>query len=212
MSLGIAVRSAAGPLEPKLADLYRAFFFDVEDFAARLAELDRVQDVLEIGCGEGAVLTALSRKMPMARFIGIDTSPAVGRLFAGDRSRTEFQVQTAQRLAEIRPAWFDLVLIGDVLHHVPAALQPEIIRAAVALVRPGGRLVVKEWIRKPTIICLLGYLSDRLITGDRIRYLSRDQWLTDVLRSSPEVRLEQEWSLRPWASNHAMVFRVGAPK
>jgi len=208
MSIGIAVRRAAGPLEPKLANLYRSFFFDVEDFAARLADLGQFQDVLEIGCGEGAVLTALSGRMPQTRFVGIDTSAACGRLYAGDAMRAQFHTQTAQSLASTHRESFDLVLIGDVLHHVPAALQPRIILAAASMLRPAGRLVIKEWIRKPTPIYWLGYLSDRFITGDRIQYLSREQWIADATSCAPGLRLEREWSLKPWASNHAIVFSV----
>jgi len=210
MSIGIAVRRAAGPLEPKLANLYRSFFFDVEDFAARLADLGLFQDVLEIGCGEGAVLTALSGRMPQTRFVGIDTSAACGRLYAGDSMRAQFHTQTAQSLASTHRESFDLVLIGDVLHHVPAALQPRIILAAASMLRPAGRLVIKEWIRKPTPIYWLGYLSDRFITGDRIQYFSREQWIADATSCAPRLRLEREWSLKPWASNHAMVFAYGS--
>jgi 2-polyprenyl-6-hydroxyphenyl methylase/3-demethylubiquinone-9 3-methyltransferase len=212
MSIGIVVRRAVGPLEPKLANLYRSVFFDVEDFAARVSELEHVRDVLEIGCGEGAVLTALSGRMPQARFVGIDTSPAAGRLYAGDAQRVLFRTQTAQSLASTHRGSFDVVLIGDVLHHVATQLQPDIIRAAVSMLRPTGRLVIKEWIRTPTPIFWLGFLSDRFITGDRIHYLTREQWIADAIRCARGLQLEREWSLKPWASNHAMVFNLRRSK
>ncbi|HMM73490.1 MAG TPA: hypothetical protein PKC22_14945, partial [Rhodocyclaceae bacterium] len=82
--IGRLVRRLAGPFEPQLADAYRALFFDVEGFAQRIAWLGEPALVVEIGCGEGALVDALAQVLPRTRFVGVDVSPQVGRLFRGD--------------------------------------------------------------------------------------------------------------------------------
>jgi SAM-dependent methyltransferase len=110
-------------------------------------------------------------------------------------------------------ASFDLVVTGDVLHHVPDPLLPEVWQALAALPRPGGWLVVKEWVVRRSPIYHLGWFSDRVITGDRIHYRSRDGWLAEMaLHLLPQgYRVVDEWVLRPWATNHAFVLQRSPP-
>lgn len=211
MGLGALVRRAAGPLEPALANAYRGMFYDVGDFAAHLASLSDVARVLEVGAGEGAVIEALCARMPTARLIGIDPSARVGRLFRGDTSRVRFEQAQASELAAREPGSFDLVLAGDVLHHVADSALPDLWRALADLPRPGGWLVVKEWVTRPSLIYHLGWLSDRVITGERVHYRSREQWLDELtMHLLPRgFRLADEWLLRPWTTNHAFVLQRG---
>lgn len=212
MGIGAVVRRAAGPLEPALADGYRQLFFDIGDFAERLASLGHaheLRDVVEIGCGEGALLSRLNGRLPETRFIGIDTSPALGRLFDGPfRSNVSFKRTTADHLARQAPQSADLVVICDVLHHVASDDLDSVVASAASLVKPGGVVVVKEWIRLPGPAYWVGWLSDRLLTGDRVMYRSREGWLAKVAQAAPAMCLEREWRLAPWASNHALVFRA----
>lgn len=213
MRVGAAVRRAAGPLEPVLSDTYRALFFDIAGFAGRVAGLDpehRIRQVVEVGCGEGALISHLVVRMPKAAFVGIDTAPGVGRLFSGRWPRTLFRQTTAQVLAEEFPQSAELVLLCDVLHHVPPGARAGVIGACRRLLRPGGRLVVKEWLRQPSAVYWAGWLSDRFITGDRVVYERRQQWLDQIDQAAPDLRLESEWMLAPWACNHAFVFTVPA--
>src|SRR2546428_377631 len=97
MSLGAFVRRMAGPLEPALTGAYRSLFFDIEAFADEVARLaDGANRVVEIGCGEGALISALAERMPYATFLGLDVVPTVGRLFKGDRSRVKFLCAAAE--------------------------------------------------------------------------------------------------------------------
>jgi SAM-dependent methyltransferase len=203
--IGSVVRRLAGPLEPRLADAYRAFFFDVDDFAGRIAALGEPARIVEIGCGEGALITALARRLPATQFVGVDVQPSVGRLYRGAAQQVEFICGDARDVAVAHEGQADLVIICDVLHHASSDDQAALWHAAGRLVRPdGGRLILKEWIRNPAPIYYLGYFSDRYITGDRIRYESRSHWAEQAERQAWTV--EREWSLAPWATNHAYVL------
>ncbi len=203
------MRRLAGPFEPRLADLYRGFFFDVDDFARRIAELGSADLVVENGCGEGALITALARRMPRTRFVGVDVAPHVGRLFVGDASRVSFACCAADTVAGTYDGQADLVIVCDVMHHASPADQQALWRAAGRMARrPGGRLVLKEWLKNPAPIYYLGYASDRFITGDRIRYQPRSHWIETIGAQGWSV--EAEWPLAPWTTNHAFVLTRAA--
>lgn len=210
MALGSYVRKMAGPFEPALAAAYRGFFFDIEGFADRIASLGCGSHVIEIGCGEGALISALSARMPDATFLGLDIAPTVGRLFKGDSSRVTFACADAESIVAAERGSADLVLICDVMHHVPEGERERVWAAALELVKAGGTIVFKEWIRSATPIYGLGYASDRFITGDRIQYQSRKEWAEAISKVAPLWRVVAELSLRPWKSNHAFVLRQAA--
>jgi 2-polyprenyl-6-hydroxyphenyl methylase/3-demethylubiquinone-9 3-methyltransferase len=195
----------AGPFEPHLARLYRGFFFDVDDFAQRIAQLGDLGLVVEIGCGEGALITALAPRLPHTRFVGVDVSPNAGRLYEGDRSRVSFACCTADEAARAHAGQADLVLLCDVLHHASLDDRRGLWQAAGRLARPsGGRMILKEWVRNPSPIYHLGWFSDRFITGDRIRYETAPHWRADIAAQGWTV--QAEWALAPWKTNHAFVL------
>ena len=204
--IGRVVRRLAGSLEPRLAQAYRAIFFDVEGFAQRIVSLEEPALVVEIGCGEGALVDALAPVLPRTRFVGVDISPQVGRLFRGDVSRVQFARADATAIAHEFAGQADLVLICDVMHHAPPLAQRELWDAAARLVRPSaGRLILKEWVKNGTPIHHFGWVSDRFITGDRVTYQPRAHWARAAAAAGWAV--EAEWTLAPWATNHAFVLR-----
>jgi len=69
------------------------------------------------------------------------------------------------------PGAFDLVILADVIHHVPLALRVGILGSARAALAPAGRMVFKDWARHATPIHLACALSDRYLTGDEVKAL-----------------------------------------
>ena len=210
MSLGSTLRRALGPLERPISEWSRAAFFDVGAFAAELRSWCDPATILEIGCGHGHMTEALSGAFRSARITGIDVAPDPGRLFAGDRHRVEFRQQRADDFARERGAAFDLVVLSDVLHHVPPDERRELLAAAVrALARP-GRLALKEWESSRTPVHLLAFLSDRVVTGDRVRFLTA-AGLEDLVREAVAAAVvERMVRLPPWRNNFALFVRCGA--
>ena len=94
--------------------------------------------VLDAGCGGGEYARALAARGAEVRGVEIEAAklakPRVAaevraRLVQGDLERTPF-----------RSACFDLVLLNEVIEHVPD--DTAALREAFRLLRPGGRLVV----------------------------------------------------------------------
>jgi 2-polyprenyl-6-hydroxyphenyl methylase/3-demethylubiquinone-9 3-methyltransferase len=208
MPLGPAVRRLFGRHEHRIAELYRAIFVDIDASARQIgAWAPAARRILEVGCGEGAVTERLARLYPDADILAIDITPRVGRLFRGRRDRVTFVETTVQQVAATQPGAFDLVILSDVLHHVPSALRRELLAAVRATIAPGGSLIFKDWERSATPIHWLCHAGDRWLTGDRVRYLRKpdaEAMLADAFGRPPVVAQAR---VRPWRNNFAMLAR-----
>jgi len=205
MSIGSIVRSLFGPAEPAVARAYRGFFLDVEALASAVAREVSPRRVLEVGAGEGQFTEALARVFPEAELLGIDLTPRVGRLYRGRSDGVVFAPRPVEEVAAESPAGFDLVIVCDVLHHVPPAARAAFLLACGRCVAPGGTLVLKDWERRPTPVHAMAWFSDRYITQDRIAYLTADE-LREALRAAfgPAVA---EARVGPWRNNLALFAR-----
>jgi SAM-dependent methyltransferase len=95
--------------------------------------------VLDVGCGRGYALEWL-RSLGYTDLVGIDPD-ASQVAFARDRGHNIMHVEDSTAFLRDRPDTCDLVLLMDVLEHVPRTAQPELLRAIHRALRPGGRLL-----------------------------------------------------------------------
>lgn len=205
-TIGSLVRRAFGRHERTVAAAYRAIFFDIASYAVLIGTwVPCPRRILEVGCGEGAVTERLARLYPDADILAIDITSSVGRLFEGDRTNVEFVETTVQAVAAAQPGSFDLVILSDVLHHVPVTLRDDLLAAVRATIAPGGHLLFKEWERRATPIHWLCYASDRWITGDRIRYLRRVESVALLAAAFGRDAVVAEARIRPWHNNLALL-------
>src|ERR1022692_1674342 len=117
----------------KMCDFYKGFL------GPHLPPPSR-KSVLDIGCGMGFALRAM-REYGFEHVQGVDVSPE--------------QIDACQRLGEpgelvgdtcaflsTCPRKFDVVLLLDVLEHVPTNKQIEMMRAVMDVLAPGGRVIL----------------------------------------------------------------------
>jgi len=209
MPLGPTVRRLFGRHEHRIAALYRGIFINLDAYAARIGEwVPTAQRILEVGCGEGAVTERLAQLYPDADILGIDIMPAVGRLYRGPTGHVRFRETTVQRVASEAPGAFDLVILSDVVHHVPLSLREEILAAVRACVAPGGVLLFKDWERTATPIHWLCHAGDRWLTGDRVSYLRKPEAKAMLTRAFGRPPVVAEAWVRPWRNNFAMLARA----
>jgi SAM-dependent methyltransferase len=88
--------------------------------------------VVDVGCGTGANLAALADRY---RCVGIDTSPAAIRLAQARFPQVEFRLGRAPDDARDVFGQADLVLLTDVLEHVPD--DQALLASLVSATRPG---------------------------------------------------------------------------
>ena len=208
MMIGRMARAMLGPLEIPVTKWYRGVFFDSESLARVIRSWISAEEILEVGCGEGQLTQCLARQFPEASITGIDITPRVGRLFRGDSRRVIFLQETIQEFAAAHPACFDLVVICDVMHHLAWEMHSEFLNVSRSTLRPGGGFVLKDWEKTKSPICLLGYLSDRYITGDRIRYGTADDFRKLIHEVLGTESIQREERFRPWSNNLAFFCRV----
>jgi 2-polyprenyl-6-hydroxyphenyl methylase/3-demethylubiquinone-9 3-methyltransferase len=209
MPLGPAVRRLFGRHEHRVAALYRAIFVDIDAYARQIGDwVPAARRILEVGCGEGAVTERLVQLYPDADILAIDITPRVGRLFRGPHDRVAFRQITVQQVAADRPGAFDLVILSDVLHHVPAAMRGELLAAVRATVAPGGALIFKDWERTAAPIHWLCHAGDRWLTGDRVRYLRRPEAERLLADAFGRPAVVARAFVAPWRNNFAMLARA----
>lgn len=205
MGIGPLVRRAFGRHERRISEMYRGIFVDLDAFVASIqANVAMPATVLEIGCGDGMVTERLARAFPDSILTGIDICAQPGRLFRGDRSRVRFLRTSPEELTAADTARYQLLIISDVLHHVPHQQWQHFLAGAAQLLDQCGTLVLKDWVREPTPIYALGYLSDRLITADRIRYPAETELKSIAERTFGVGALRFEFRVRPWHCNLAL--------
>jgi SAM-dependent methyltransferase len=213
VSIGEKGRKMLGPLEPLAVDIYRKPFIDLESVARTLASVCTPARVAEIGCGEGVLATELNRAWPDAEIVGIDITPQPGRLYRGDPQAATFRSCSADKLAASDSAGFDLVLMCDVLHHVPPPMRAGIVVAARTLVADAGLLAIKDWEQRRDLATAAAYASDRFITGDRIKYFARDELVGLVAPdASDDAELILDAHIPPRRNNLLFIWRITRPQ
>ena len=110
---------------------------------------------IDVGCGGGLLSEAMAQAG--ASVVGVDLSPElleVAKLHAlgAELTGIEYQLQSAEDMAQSRPEQFDLVTCMEMLEHVP---DPEsVLDACVKLLKPGGLLVLSTLNRTPKAFAL----------------------------------------------------------
>ena len=104
-------------------------------------------DILDVGCGHGVLAALLLHGHPERHVVGID--PDVRKIewaneSVGKSPNAEFRAVTIEALASERPGSFDCVIIADVLCLIARDTWEPFLDAARRLLRPGGRLLLKD--------------------------------------------------------------------
>lgn len=137
----------------------------------------------------------------------VDIIATPGRLYRGRRERVEFRNMPVQDVALAHPGAFDLIVLSDVLHHIPKTMRADILDAARRCLAPGGRILLRDWARAATPIHALCHFGDRWLTGDRVAYLTPIEALALVRSSLPGLEPVAEGRIRPWRNNYAITLQ-----
>ncbi len=145
--------------------------------------------VLDVGCGGGILSESMAAKG--AEVTGIDMCEAplqVARLHLLESGHeVNYERIPAERLAEERPAAFDVVTCMEMLEHVPDPSST--VRACAKLVKPGGHVFFSTLNRNPKsfLFAIIGaeYLLRLLPKGTHdfakfIRPSELDSWIREA--------------------------------
>ena len=127
-------------------------------------------------------------------------------LGAGPPGRVNFRIAYAEELAAEQPGAYDLIVLSDVLHHVPGPARESLLRSAQTLLAPGGTLAFKDWHRNRTPIYYAVWAADSWLTGDRVAYLTSKEAKALIVGIFGAGSIVGECWVRPWRNNYG--FRV----
>ena len=120
--------------------------------AARITASDRV---LDLGCGIGNILLALSERIAFEHPpIGVDVAPALIEIGereirkAGFQGRIQLRVAAATRLP-FDAGTFDVVVTSHVIKHLDDSALATALGEVHRVLRPGGRLLLWEFEKSP---------------------------------------------------------------
>lgn len=106
-------------------------------------------DVIDVGCGGGILSEAMA--VQGANVTGIDLGEkalSVAKLHALESGqKIDYQLISAEQMAEACPAKYDVVTCLEMLEHVPDPAS--IVAACSTLVKPGGRVYFSTLNRNP---------------------------------------------------------------
>jgi ubiquinone/menaquinone biosynthesis C-methylase UbiE len=133
---------------------------DPHAFAATMIGVKMGDRLLQVGCGDGALLSALGSKVGLTgRACGIDPSPDVvaraGRTAAKEGVLVELQ-QAPPDALPFEAASFDVAILHEVLHGVAPDARAAIVSEALRTLRAGGRAIIVDPLRRSGLAALVG--------------------------------------------------------
>lgn len=182
-------------------------------------------EVLDIGTGRGQLPILLLELGRATRAHGVDwdeakiaeaTRAAAGHVPASGEPQAALDATFARgdaRTAPLRPA--DTVLLIDVLHYFTIEEQDAILDRAIACVRPGGRIIVREadtergWRSRMTL------LEERIFTalgynrGERVKFRPAREIEEHMVRAGLTCTVEPAWGKTPFSN--VLIIGTSAP-
>ncbi|MFZ3493747.1 class I SAM-dependent methyltransferase [Streptomyces sp. 5.8] len=119
-------------------------------------DLQGDEQVLDLGCGRGAVLTAVARRVPKGRVTGVDIWRSVDQsgnnqgAAAGNAELEQVAdhvdlVTADMRQLPVSDGQFDVVVSSMAIHNITSARgREEAVREAYRVLRPGGRVLIAD--------------------------------------------------------------------
>jgi len=170
--------------------------------------------MLDVGCGHGLFINLLSRDPSRRRvqFHGIDHDAA--KIACARRTALPGVEFSTARLSHLPASAFDAVAIVDVLYTVRRSAWSEILRECRRVLKPGGRLIVKEVVDRPRwkywAIMAQEALSVRVFgitKGDRPHFESPESYRQTIAAAGFAVVEERPLPSATWISHCLFVGR-----
>jgi O-methyltransferase domain len=197
----------------RVAGWYRALFVDVGKVVDSLPALPDDVEVLDVGGGDGAVLDVLLARYPRARATMIDLAPRIGGALRPEHApRVTLRPGTGVRAyRETMARAPNLILVSDVLHHVPVDGRLQLFLDLRDLLGSRPATIIVKDLEPGHWRARLGYLADRYVSGDRSVTPAPQSAVRSLLAQAfPRAAIHATNLLERDRPNYALVCEVGA--
>ncbi|HRH35228.1 MAG TPA: class I SAM-dependent methyltransferase [Catalimonadaceae bacterium] len=104
----------------------------------------KLDSILDLGAGDGTCLTYFSQYFPEADLFGIDVSElSIEEAAAKKIPKTEVKVYDGINIP-YADNQFDAILVATVMHHIRFELHPPLMKEALRVLKPGGKIFIVE--------------------------------------------------------------------
>ncbi len=168
MPLGPALRSVmTSAMERRLSGMYRRIFVDLEKVSlVLLPYLPHGARILDIGGGDGELLNHLLGARPDLTIDMVDIAPSVGKfIHPRHASKVGKFVRTPVEDLPAENSGYDVALISDVIHHLPADYREEFLLSVRDRLGERACLLIKD-IEPGNAIANLSLFCDIYVSGD----------------------------------------------
>lgn len=125
-------------------------FAVVHDILARRSE---PYSLLDLGCGDSAVIGPAMQGTPLARYVGVDLAARAlefaRQTFSETGADIDLRVGDLMEAIENGDESFDVILVSFALHHFSDDDKRRFLRAARTRLRAGGELLLIDVVRNP---------------------------------------------------------------
>lgn len=169
MPLGPALRSLMTPeLERRLSGVYRSIFVDLSAVSRTiLPHISMNARVLDIGGGDGELINHMLKDRQDLTVDMVDIAPAVGKFVQPEyANRVRKYTQTPVEALPLENPGYDVALISDVMHHLPAAYRLNFLKAVRSRLRSNCCMLIKD-IEPGHPTASLSLFCDMYISGDK---------------------------------------------
>jgi cyclopropane fatty-acyl-phospholipid synthase-like methyltransferase len=212
MSLGSMARTILGKRWfPVVGSWYRAVFVNLERVVDCLPALPPGARVLDIGGGDGAMINILLARNPSCVVTMLDRSPHLGDFLRPEfRDRVRFHPSTSLKdYAAGTPDIPDLVIIGDVIHHVPITARIGFFEDLRAVLRDKPTTLFIKDLEPGHFRSTLSLLADRYVSGDKAVSLASRESITVLVRKAfPGAAVQSTKLFELDGPNYALLFSV----
>ncbi len=181
----------SAPRARRLKQSWRPYF---APFSEVLKAVPPGSEVMDIGCGGGLFLLLLAACGRIARGFGFDLSrediKAAQEAVRNSGLDCVLQFEVRDAAAGLPDEEWPVVTLIDVLHHVPKQQHRSLICSLPRHVSPGGRLIIREPVRRPYWRNLANMLHDLVFARQIVH--ARDPEEIEVWLSSSGLRLVQK--------------------
>jgi ubiquinone/menaquinone biosynthesis C-methylase UbiE len=154
------------------------------------------ETIVDIGCGTGSFALLVKAQQGEAQVIGLDPDAQALAIAAGKADRAGLAIDFRQGFADgLAPGSADAIVSSLVLHQVPLAEKGKLLVAMHRALRPGGRLLIADYLRQKGMMRLLFRATVQKLDGIADTQPNADGAIPGFIREAGFTGLEAPWSI-----------------